>query len=212
MGYSIDPISDGCYEGTACLINKFDIRDDKQLSKIEAEITLAKISILESSPISEKFDLEYYKSIHRFIFEDLYDWAGEFRKVDISKKCTSFCSVEQLETTAKNCFDRLKNNNFFLDLDREEFVDAVVDFYCVTNMLHPFREGNGRTQRIFIEQLIRFNGYDFSFSNIDADDLMIATIQSANGVIDYLKELFSDSISKQEILEEKSNDFEISMG
>lgn len=198
MGYSIDPISAGCYEGTSCLINKFDIHDDKQLSKIEAEITLAKISILENSPISEEFDLEHYKSIHRFIFEDLYDWAGEFRQVDISKKGTSFCSVEQLETIAKNCFDRLKNNNFFLDLDREEFIDAIVDFYHITNMLHPFREGNGRVQRVFIEQLIHHNGYDFSFSDIDSDDLMIATINSANGVTDYLKELFSENISEQE--------------
>lgn len=198
MGYSIDPISDGCYEGTSCLVNKFDIHDDKQLSKIEAEITLAKISILENSPISEEFDLEHYKSIHRFIFEDLYDWAGEFRQVDISKKGTSFCSAEQLETTAKNCFSRLKNNNFFLDLDKEEFIDAIVDFYRVTNMLHPFREGNGRTQRVFIEQLIHYNGYEFSFSDIDSDDLMIATINSANGVIDYLKKLFSENISEQE--------------
>jgi cell filamentation protein len=63
-------------------------------------------------------------------------------------------------------------------------------------MLHPFREGNGRTQRIFIAQLIRYNGYDFDFSDIDPDDLMIATIQSANGVTDFLKQLFDENISK----------------
>lgn len=57
---------------------------------------------------------------------------------------------------------------------------VIVDFYCVTNMLHPFREGNGRTQRIFISQLIRYAGYDIDFSAIDPDELMIATIQSAN--------------------------------
>ncbi len=197
MSYSIDAITDGCYENTTCLINKFDIRDEDKLKKVEADITFAKATILESNPISDKFDLEHYKAIHRFLFEDIYDWAGTFRTVDMAKKGTSFCSEDQLEDVARNCFDRLAENNLFSDLDRDEFVDAVVDFYCVTNMLHPFREGNGRTQRIFISQLIHHNGYDFDFSDIDSDDLMIATIQAANGVTDFLKQLFDENISAQ---------------
>lgn len=195
MGYSIDPISDNCYEDTTCLVNKFNICDDEQLSVVEAQITMAKMSVLESTPISEAFNLEHYKSIHKFIFEDLYDWAGEFRTVNIFKKGTHFCSADQLDIVAENCFKRLEDNNYFKGLSRNEFIDAIVDFYCVTNMLHPFREGNGRTQRIFIEQLIRFNGYDFNFSDIDKDELMIATINSANGVTDYLKALFDETIS-----------------
>lgn len=194
MSYSIDAITDGCYENTTCLINKFDIRDEDKLKKVEADITFAKATILESNPISDKFDLEHYKAIHRFLFEDIYDWAGSFRKVDMSKKGTSFCSVDQLDDVAKNCFDRLSENNLFSDLNRNEFVDAIVDFYCVTNMLHPFREGNGRTQRIFISQLIHHNGYDFDFSDIDSDDLIIATIQAANGVRYFLKQLFDENI------------------
>lgn len=196
MSYSIDAITDGCYENTTCLINKFDIRDEDKLKKVEADITFAKATILESNPISDKFDLEHYKAIHRFLFEDIYDWAGSFRTVDMAKKGTSFCSVDQLDDVAKNCFDRLAENNLFSDLDRDEFVDATVDFYCVTNMLHPFREGNGRTQRIFISQLIHHNGYDFDFSDIDSDDLMIATIQAANGVRYFLKQLFDENISE----------------
>jgi cell filamentation protein len=196
MSYSIDAITDGCYENTTCLVNKFDIRDEEQLKQAEADITFAKATLLESNPISDKFDLEHYMAIHKFLFEDIYDWAGKFRTVNISKKGTSFCSADQLETTASNCFKRLLDNDLFSNLDREEFVDAIVDFYCSTNMLHPFREGNGRTQRIFIAQLIRYNGYDFDFSDIDPDDLMIATIQSANGVTDFLKQLFDENISK----------------
>ena len=197
MSYSIDAITDGCYENTTCLINKFDIRDEDKLKKVEADITFAKATILESNPISDKFDLEHYKAIHRFLFEDIYDWAGSFRTVDMAKKGTSFCSADQLDDVAKNCFGRLAENNLFSDLDRDECNDAIVDFYCVTNMLHPFREGNGRTQRIFISQLIHHNGYDFDFSDIDSDDLMIATIQAANGVTDFLKQLFDENISAQ---------------
>ena len=63
-------------------------------------------------------------------------------------------------------------------------------------MLHPFREGNGRTQRIFIAQLIRFCGYDINFSEIDTDELMVATIHSANGITDYLTEIFKEHIKQ----------------
>lgn len=62
------------------------------------------------------------------------------------------------------------------------------------NILHPFREGNGRTERIFISQLIRFNGYDIDFSDIDTDYLMFATIQSAQEITDKLVNLFKENI------------------
>lgn len=86
MSYSIDAITDNCYEGTTCLINKLDIRDEKQLDVVESQITVAKISMLQQNPIDGNFDFEHYKAIHKFIFEDLYDWAGIPRVVDISKR------------------------------------------------------------------------------------------------------------------------------
>lgn len=194
MGYSIDASSDSCYPNTTCLINKFDIKDDKKLSEIEAEITFAKAAVLESAPIDSPLNFEFYKSIHRFLFEDLYDWAGELRKVDISKKGTLFCPVNELENLCKVCFDRLKKKNYFSGLEKEEFVQEIVDFYQTTNFLHPFREGNGRTQRIFISKLIKLGGYEFNFSNINPDLLMIATIKAANGINDDLFNIFRNEI------------------
>ncbi len=73
MSYSIESITDNCYEGTACLINKLDIRDEKQLEIVESHITLAKISILHQTPLDGNFDFNHYKNIHKFIFEDLYE-------------------------------------------------------------------------------------------------------------------------------------------
>ena len=194
MSYSITALTDDYYEGTSCLINKFNIKNEEQLAKLEAGITLAKTAELERNPLCDTFDFEHYKQIHKYLFEDLYEWAGKIRTVDISKKGTSFTQAENIETIANACFDRLKDNNYFKNLDFDDFVDNIVDFYCSTNMLHPFREGNGRTQRIFIAQLIRFNGYEINFSEIDADELMVATIHSANGINDYLKELFKNHI------------------
>lgn len=198
MAYSVDSSTDGCYPGTTCLINKLDIRDEKQLSDFEASITFAKASELEENPIDGSFDFEHYKAIHRFLFNELYDWAGEIRKVNISKKGTRFAKVDEIQRIADSCFGRLKDNIFFQDQDFEDFVDSIVDFYCVTNMLHPFREGNGRTQRIFITQLIRLNGYNIDFSEIDRDELMIATIQAAQGIEDHLRDIFSEAIVSEE--------------
>lgn len=194
MSYSITALIDDYYEGTNCLINKLNIQNEEQLTKIEASITMAKTAELERNPISVSFDFEHYKLIHKYLFEDLYEWAGCIRTVDISKKGTNFTSSQNTETVAIACFDRLKSYNYFRNVDFEDFVENIVDFYCSTNMLHPFREGNGRTQRIFIAQLIRFCGYDINFSEIDTDDLMVATIHSANGVTDHLKEIFKAHI------------------
>ena len=190
----MDAISEDCYEGTTCLINKLGIKDDKKLSDFESAITLAKASTLENEPIEGNFDTEHYKAIHRFLFEDIYDWAGIYRAVDMSKKGTAFSAADRIPDLMDSCFRRLKESDFFKGQPFDEYVKSIVDFYQTTNMIHPFREGNGRTQRIFIAQLIRFGGYDISFSEIDSDELMIATVQAANGVPDYLEQLFAASI------------------
>lgn len=194
MGYSIEASRYGCYPDTACLINKFGIKDDKILSEIETEITFAKAAILESEDVKLPLDFEFYKYIHCFLFEDLYDWAGQLRKVDISKKRTAFCAVEELELSCEACFNRLKEEHYFKKYSRKQFVEEIVDFYVTTNFLHPFRECNGRTQRIFISKLIKYNGYDFNFSNIDPDFLMIATIKASSGVTDNLYDIFNSEI------------------
>ena len=195
MGYSIDPISADCYEGTTCLINKFGIKDEKKLSQMETLITTAKCKELEVNPIDGNFGFEHYKAIHKYIFEDLYDWAGKIRTVSISKKGTVFTSPESIEPLADRIFSGLQKENCYIGYDNDRYIESIVDFYCRTNMLHPFREGNGRTQRVFLTQLIRHSGHDINFSTIDTDELMIATIQSANGIVDYLRNLFKESIN-----------------
>ena len=196
MTYNLNSINDDCYEGTSCLINKFGIADENKLSEIEANITLVKSAQLEENPINGSFDTNHYKNIHRYLFEDLYDWAGKFRTITISKKGTSFADTNEIESLCNNCFKRLKEYNYFQNMNFENFIENIVDLYCTLNIIHPFREGNGRTQRIFISQLIRYNGYDINFSDIDSDYLMIATIQSAQGFTDNLSDIFRKHIIK----------------
>ena len=197
MPYQGSALTADCYEGTVCLINKFNIRDEKKLAVVEANITLAKTMELMKNPIKGHFDFIHYKAIHTFLFEDLYDWAGQIRTVDMSKKGTRFVNAAEIEPLAESCFNRLKKNSFFVGYSFDDFIPAVVDFYCTTNLLHPFREGNGRTQKIFVNQLAEHAGYHINFSKMDADELMVATIYAAQGIVDQLENLFYDNTIKK---------------
>lgn len=194
MSYELDPLSDNCYPDTFVLINKLDIREADTLAEAETLATFINSSRLELEPLQGNFDFEHYKAVHKFLFDELYEWAGQIRNVNISKKGTRFCPHDEIEKRAKFIFERMWQRDLFRGLNKSEFVTEIVDFYCVTNELHPFREGNGRAQRSFLTQLIRNAGYDINFSDIDVDFLMIATIQSANGVTDLLQEIFEEAI------------------
>jgi cell filamentation protein len=195
MSYNLDPIFDDlCYQGTSILINKFDIRDEQELEKIETVVTFIQSAELEKNPLDGKFDFEHYKAVHKFLFGEIYKWAGEVRSVNISKKGTRFCSHEKIDERAELIFGRLKNLNYFKGLGKDVFVSEIVDFYEITNDLHPFRDGNGRAQRSFLTMLIRFAGYDIDFSEVDVDLLMIATIHASHGVNDLLYEIFTEAI------------------
>lgn len=193
MAYSITSITDDCYPGTTCLINRLDICDESMLAKAEASIVLAKASFLDQHPVSGGYDFEHYKQIHRYLFCDLYDWAGEIRKVDVSKKGTSFVPAAEIAVCAAACFEHLSGFSA-IGLSKHELAVKVADFYSTVNMLHPFREGNGRTQRIFFKQWIQHLGYTLDLTDIDTDEFMIATIQASHGVMDTLIDFFEKSI------------------
>ena len=121
MGYSLNASADNCYKGTTCLINKFDIRDEKLLAETEADITFMKSVMLDNNPIEGCFDFEHYKAIHRFLFCDIYDWAGEIRTVNISKKGTAFTKADSIERIATACFKRI-TSGCLADLTHDEFM------------------------------------------------------------------------------------------
>lgn len=193
MAYSLNPSSDNCYEGTTCLVNKLGIRDEKRLSEVEAQITFAKAVMLEETPIDDDFGFDHFKKIHEFLLCDLYEWAGQVRTVDISKKRTKFLDAASVESIGTKCFAKVREG-YFENLSFDEFVKRIAEFYNDVNYIHPFREGNGRTQRIYFTQLIRHYGYDINFADVDTDELMIATIQASSGVMDFLVEFFENSI------------------
>lgn len=198
MAYSMDSTTDGCYPGTTCLINKLGIRDEVALTETEAAVVLGKASLLDQQPIAGGFDFDHYKRIHQFLFCDLYDWAGQIRSINISKKGTAFVPAAEIEPCADECFKRLAGFSGER-LSHRELAEEVADFYHTVNMLHPFREGNGRAQRVFFTQWIRSLGYDLDLSSVDPDAFMIATIYAAQGVMDQLVDFFEQTIERPQM-------------
>ena len=178
MPYTIEAAQDGCYPGTTVLVNKFDLHTQRELNAVES--------------------VEHYKVIHRHLFGELYDWAGQVRMVNLSKKGTQFCPVEEIPRVSAAIFKRLAQNNLLCGLARNDFIAALVDLYQRTNELHPFREGNGRTQRVFLSQLAENAGYDLDFTAVDPDELMIATIYAAQGIEAPLQQAFEKIIQNVE--------------
>lgn len=140
------------------------------------------------------FGFENYKGLHRVLFEDLYDWAGQLRTIALSKTATVFTAPERIEELGGLIFARLKKLDYITKLPRNEFVAEISDLYHSLNMLYTFREGNGRTERVFFALLIRNAGYDIDYSTLNSDLLMIWSIQAAGGVTDTLVKFFEENI------------------
>lgn len=194
MPYSLDSMQDGCYENSIVLINKFDIRNEKQLDAMEQSITSMLIAKASIEIPFENVDFDFYKNLHRYVFSDIYNWADTVRKVDMSKKGTNFCPADKIEERGGKIFKRLKENEYLKVFHDDEFIIEFTDLYCDLNILHPFREGNGRIQRLFLSMLVNYLGRNLDFSEIDKDELMIATIKSVSGDIFMLRDIFREYI------------------
>lgn len=195
MAYSVTSSGDGCYPGTTVLMNKLGLKNQEALDKVESVAVALHSAQIEEEQTDAPFTFAFYCNLHKRLFEDLYVWAGEIRTVDLSKQGTSFYPANDLRAIGNAKFDRLIKMNEFRGLDRLRLIDELTDFYNELNMLHPFREGNGRTQRLFFSLLLHRLGYNISFAECDTDKLMMATIYAAQGIMTYLHEFFEAVIN-----------------
>ncbi|WP_322170103.1 hypothetical protein [Acutalibacter caecimuris] len=131
MAYELDTLTDNCYEGTIYLINKFDIRDNKQLV-IETAIAYTKPPNW-SANLSTVILILRSTSYSPIFFEDIYDWAGTVWTVDVSKKGTIFVPAKDVKSIADRYFRRLKEKSSSQGHTLEQFCDVITDFYRVTN-------------------------------------------------------------------------------
>jgi cell filamentation protein len=153
------------------------VKDGAALNIAEREITAVKIAYLKVNPLKGKFDLKHLQAIHRHIFYDIYEWAGELRTVNIAKG-NMFCKCQFITTYADSLFQQLKKERFLTQTPPETIYDRLTFYFSEINVLHPFREGNGRAQRVFIEYLASAAGYHIDFSNVSNQEMIVASVDA----------------------------------
>jgi cell filamentation protein len=149
------------------LRNELGLSTAAELEAAEREITHAALIWLRETPVRPAYDLPHLCEVHRRIFGDIYDWAGQVRTVAIAKG-SMFCLPQFIEPSAAEIFRQLRHENFLRGLERDAFIDRLTYYLGEVNAIHPFREGNGRTQRAFFEQLADDAGFTLDWQHLDA--------------------------------------------
>lgn len=145
---------DEYYPGTNVLVNLEEIRDPEELLERETELQLAAYQQVFGS-LDETLtpDLPYFYQLHSLIFGALFAWAGRPRTVGISKGGTPFCPPSNIEATMRALFEGLERERWLSGLLEQTFLERAAFYVCELNAVHPFREGNGRAIRFYLDVL-----------------------------------------------------------
>lgn len=167
-----------CYPGTTVLKNLLDIRDQDTLSELEAALTAARAD----EPLPDgRLSVSHYVAIHHHLFQDVYPWAGKYRTVRISKDGRAFCYPENITREMKELFASLRGKSFLRGLSREQFAAEAAAFLSTLNAIHPFREGNGRTQTTFLTLLAEQAGHPLDLDRLVPAEFLAAMVASFKG-------------------------------
>lgn len=168
MADALDPYLD---PSTGILRNKLGITTADQLTQAEADITSTRLAIFWDNPPDPTGDLDELRAIHRYLFEPIFDWAGETRTIDMRKgDGPLFVPASFLDRYAGNAAAELAGDNILAGLDREEFIERLAHHYDQFNDGHFFRDGNGRTGRVFWERVANDAGWSLDWSLISGPE------------------------------------------
>jgi len=184
-----------CIPGTAVLKNKAGITDQDQLDEYEGDFTAIRLLELTQNPVEGSFDLAHLCKIHQYLFQDVYDWAGQVRTVDIIGGDSRFCNVRHIQSYSNTVFSALAAEKYLVYLEPKVFAHRLAHYLSEINAIHPFREGNGRVQRLFISQLAEHAGYYLDYSALDQAELYPVMQESFLGNEQPLSELIFQIIT-----------------
>ncbi|OCX75552.1 Fic/DOC family protein [Acidithiobacillus thiooxidans] len=174
-----DPYIDG---STGILKNLLGITNAQELESAEYNIVYARASDLNQNVRSTPpFDMDHLKAIHKHLFQDIYSWAGEIRTMDVCKGHTRFASAMAIDSAGTKLFREMGNEDWLKGINRREFADRAGHYLGEINVLHPFREGNGRAQRYFMAQVGEWSGHKISWQRVSAEQNIAASIAAYNG-------------------------------
>jgi cell filamentation protein len=160
------------YPGTTVLKNLRGIRDAELLKEFEMDMTTRRVEMLNVRPTRGKFDTAHLAAIHKHIFQDVFAWAGQFRTVRIARPGEFYFAFPELvRPCLEDTFEKLAREQHLESLPAQAFCARAAYFMGELNAIHPFRDGNGRTQREFIRQLALRNGFRIRWSAVTRDQM-----------------------------------------
>lgn len=133
----------------------------------------------------------------------MYPFAGKVRECDIFKH-NYFCFSQYINVCAEDIFNSFRSKKYFINYNYEEKIESIARLYSDLNALHPFREGNGRVVREFIEEVSKINGIDLDLSTANKEELITASMESFIGKYDRLLKIFNKKsypLTKEEQIE-----------
>ncbi len=180
------------------LENKLGISDADELEKAEYNITDDKLAEALVSLHPSVFDFKCLLDLHKFLFEDIYEFAGKVRTVNISKPDSPvpFCYVDFIPSEADRIFGELAKDKYLVGLELPEFSEKLAYYASEINALHPFREGNGRTTRLFLLLMARNAGYLIDYSIASRRAILHADTEAFAGNLQPLRDLYRQIVVK----------------
>lgn len=167
-----------CYKNSFVLKNRAGLRDAIALERLEGELSTYRVQELLPSG---RFDPKHYRAVHHHLFQDIYNWAGRYRTVRTAKDGAMFCYPEFIASQMDALFQAILKEPFVGGAPQADFVRAATRFLGDLNAIHPFRDGNGRTQLSFLFLLGARAGHPLDMSRIRAEPMLTAMVESFQG-------------------------------
>ncbi len=165
------------YPGTHVLINKFDLREP-HLADLAERMVFARRASEALPAAAREISPQGFRAIHRHLFQDVWDWAGQDRPGELAKGSSMFCRKNNIVPSMNARFALLNSEDNLKGLDKDEFALRAADHIVDLNAIHPFREGNGRVMRSFLQELGRQAGHIVDLRRIDGEPWNRASINS----------------------------------
>lgn len=158
------------YPNSTVLRNRFDVKDGAELEALELNASLARMPEVLAHIQDKPLNLTLWQDIHRILFQDVYDWAGDIRTVQMSKGNTLFAHPENIQSEGERIFRELNAEGDLNGLPEDVFFQRLAYFFSECNALHPFREGNGRTQKLLFSEIVRRLGYVIDWKSLSSEE------------------------------------------
>lgn len=164
------------YPGTRTLKNLRDLRDVDELRVFETRASFARLRELQERPIVGNFDRAHLQAIHKHIFQDVFEWAGKLRTVEIAKPGSPFFAFQRFIVTSLDTLTaQIKAEGHLRGLSADDFAIRAGHYLGEVNAIHPFREGNGRTQQEFVRALALEAGHRIEWANVSREQMYAAS-------------------------------------